>query len=196
MKFILPLIFILSFFSCCSAQSDTIALNTPNIFKITYLNPEKKEKISFTDYSTYNEVYLDTLTKDFLIIEHKSDTYTLISRKSVRVLLKDITELGYVKGDKSVFGALLGMGIGTVSGVILGALAEKQDKLYDKGSNRSVGTSIAIGFVCGTGLGYLLGGIYNNYETSELSRYDNDLNKKYLKILSIIQRGIQFNKNN
>lgn len=196
MKFILPLIIILSFFSCCFAQSDTIALNTPNIFKITYLNPEKKEKISFTDYSTYNEVYLDTLTKDFLIIEHKSDTYPLMNRKSVRVPLRDIKRLGYIKGDKSTYGALLGMGIGTTAGIILGLLAEKQDKLYDAGSSKSVATSTAIGFVCGTGLGYLLGGIYNDYEISELSLYDNDLNKKYSKILSIIQRGIQFNKNN
>ncbi len=195
MKFFLSLI-ILSFFSCCFAQSDTIALNTPNIFKITYLNPEKKEKISFTDYSTYNEVYLDTLTKDFLIIEHKSDTYPLMNRKSVRVPLRDIKRLGYIKGDKSTYGALLGMGIGTAAGIILGVLAEKQDKLYDSRSSKSVATSTAIGFVCGTGLGYLLGGIYNDYEISELSLYDNDLNKKYSKILSIIQRGIQFNKNN
>jgi hypothetical protein len=193
-------IFILLLFSLlvnkCYSQSDTIALNTPKIFKITYLNPEKKEKISFTDYSTYNEVYLDTLTKDFLIIEHKSDTYPLMNRKSVRVPLRDIKELGYIKGDKSMFGALLGMGVGTAAGIILGVLAEKQDKLYDSRSSKSIATSTAIGFVCGTGLGYLLGGIYNDYETSELSRYDNDLNKKYSKILSIIQRGIQFNKNN
>lgn len=193
-------IFILLLFSLlvnkCYSQSDTIALNTPKIFKITYLNPEKKEKISFTDYSTYNEVYLDTLTKDFLIIEHKSDTYPLMNRKLVRVPLRDIKELGYIKGDKSTFGALLGMGVGTAAGIILGVLAEKQDKLYDSRSSKSIATSTAIGFVCGTGLGYLLGGIYNDYETSELSRYDNDLSKKYSKILSIIQRGIRLNKNN
>jgi hypothetical protein len=196
MKFFLPLIVIFCFNICCFAQSDTVVLNTPKIFKITYLDPERKDKISFTDYSTYNEVYLDTLTKDFLVIEHKSNSQPLLKRKLVRVPLTDIKELGFIKGDKSMFGAFLGMGIGTAAGIILGAFAEKQDKLYDAGSSKSIATSTAIGFVCGTGLGYLLGGIYNDYEVSELSRYNKDLNKKYSEILSIIQRGIRLNKNN
>ncbi len=196
MKFILPLIVILSFNASCFAQSDTVVLNTSKIFKITYLNPEKKDRISFTDYSTYNEVYLDTLTKDFLIIEHKSDAHPLLNRKLVRVPLTDIKELGYIKGDKSMFGAFLGMGIGTAAGIVLGIFAEKQDKLYDTKSSKSVATSTVIGFVTGTALGYLLGSIYNDYETSELSRYDQNLSKKYSVILSIIKRGIRLNQHN
>lgn len=196
MRVFLPLIIILSFNICCFAQSDTVVLNTPKIFKITYLDPERKDKISFTDYSTYNEVYLDTLTKDFLVIEHKSDAQPLVNRKLVRVPLTDIKELGYINGDKSMFGTYLGMGIGTAAGIILGAFAEKQDKLYDEGSSKSIATSTVIGFVCGAGLGYLLGGIYNDYQMSELSHYNKDLKKKYSEILSIIQRGIRLNKNN
>lgn len=193
MKTILLLIFLFSL-NICYAQSDTVALNTAKIFTITCLNPDKSD-LAFSQYSTYNEVYLDTLTKNFLTFERKylDLNNPTVSTKTEKVALKDIQSIGYANGTKETFGLFLGMGVGALAGGILGAVAQRQDNMYSGQAPKSVAIGIIAGIVSGGALGYLFGGTYNNYEETNLERFATT-ETKYAEILRIATKGINYSK--
>ena len=195
MKFLLILIALFSFSISCYSQSDSIALNTPAIFSITF-KENKKSLIFDRNHTSYKEVYLDVLTKDYLIIRKKFDDENnpnAISRY-VQISLKDVEALGYATGKEETFGALLGAGIGLVGGTIVSIIATSFDRdaidpKYDSTTSK-FGVPILIGIGSGALLGYFFGGMVNSYETFELSRFDNE--KKYLEINKIVKKGLKY----
>lgn len=193
MRYFFILTIVIVFSNKLHAQNDTVILNSPKIFKITYLDSANKSSVTFSNYSTYNEVYLDTLTRQYLVIEFKHTDLTnpLINRKIARVPLKDIKEFGYIKGNRSDFGTLLGLGVGAAAGLILGAFAEKQDELYDEKPAKSILVGGVIGMVTGGAMGYFLGGMFNDYTMYNLEKYNSNLNKKFEEILKISTLGLK-----
>ncbi|MBP9096986.1 MAG: hypothetical protein KBG21_10285, partial [Ignavibacteria bacterium] len=135
-------IFILILSNNCFSQSDTIALNTPAVFSITF-KENHKALIFDRNYTSYKEVYLDVLTKDYLIIRKKFDDVKnpkAISRY-VQVSLKDIEALGYATGTEETFGGVLGLGIGAVGGTIVSLLGKSADNTsqgFNPGSTKSI----------------------------------------------------------
>ncbi len=151
--------------------------------------------MALTEYSTYNEVYLDTLTKDFLIFQRKYTDLNnpLVSTRTEKVALEDIRSLGYITGTKETFGLYLGMGVGAVAGLILSSVAQRQDNLYSGTPPKSIGTGIIAGIIGGGALGYLFGGMYNEYEKTNLEKFKNS-DTKFSEILKIINKGLKYNK--
>lgn len=193
MRYFFILTIVIVFSNKLHAKNDTVILNSPKIFKITYLDSANKSSVTFSNYSTYNEVYLDTLTRQYLVIEFKHTDLTnpLTNRKIARVPLKDIKEFGYIKGNRSDFGTLLGLGVGAAAGLILGAFAEKQDELYDEKPAKSILVGGVIGMVTGGAMGYFLGGMFNDYTMYNLEKYNSNLNKKFEEILKISTLGLK-----
>lgn len=189
-------LFILMFSDFCYSQSDTIILNTPAIFSITF-KENHKSLIFDRNHTSYKEVYLDVLTKDFLIIRKKFNDEKnpkAISRY-VQVSLKDIEALGYAKGTEETFGGLLGMGIGAVGGTIISLVANGFDNSaqdFNPGKTESIGKPVLVWTIAGATLGYLIGGHSNEYESFELTKFNNDNEKKYLEINKIVKKGLNY----
>ncbi|MBN8571991.1 MAG: hypothetical protein J0M18_20410, partial [Ignavibacteria bacterium] len=72
MKPVFALFLLLFFYNLCFSQGDTIVLNTPAVFSITF-KENHKALIFDRNQTSYKEVYLDVLTKDYLIIRKKFD---------------------------------------------------------------------------------------------------------------------------
>ena len=189
-------IFILILSNNCFSQSDTIALNTPAVFSITF-KENHKALIFDRNYTSYKEVYLDVLTKDYLIIRKKFDDVKnpkAISRY-VQVSLKDIEALGYATGTEETFGGVLGLGIGAVGGTIVSLLGKSADNTsqgFNPGSTKSI-TGQVIGWtLTGAILGYIIGGHSNEYKSYDLSKYNDE--KKYEEINIIVKKGLSLSK--
>jgi len=191
MKIFLTLLYLL--ISCSAfAQSDTIAYNTSKIFYIT-IKDANKSIISFTETSTYKEVYIDTLSRDYLIFDRKTldSENPMSSRKSEKIKLEDILVLGYKNGTHEELGLGIGAAVFGGTGFILGVNARKQDQLYnDKNPTKPMLTAL-IGLVVGAGTGYLLGGMIDSYKYFPLP---SERDKKYDAIIKIINDGIRQNK--
>ncbi len=193
---------LLGLFSPCFAQSDTVNLNTPAVFSITFYE-SKKSFFGLNANTTYNEVYLDLLTKDFITIRKKfSDVNhpNAVSRY-VRIPLKNIKSLGYATGTQETFGALLGAGIGIAGGTLIAVLTKiadnKQfDSKFEPGTISSITHPIMAFGGAGALLGYLFGGYLNKYESTDLTIYDNDNEneKKFMEIKKIVDKGINYSK--
>ncbi len=127
-KYILTFVIFL-FSNFCYSQSDTIKLNTPAIFSITF-HEEKEALIFKKDYTSYDEVYLDVITKEYLIFKKKYHDEKKPNAVSTirRIPLKDIKALGYSTVTKESFGTFLGMGIGVVTGTIVAIVAKSFDR--------------------------------------------------------------------
>lgn len=187
---------ILVFSEFCYSQSDTVMLNTPAVFSITF-KEYKKSLIFGRNHTSYKEVYLDVLTKDYLIIRKKFDDKknpNAISRY-LRISLKDVEELGYATGTQETFGGLIGMGIGAVGGTVLSLIAKGFDKgegKFNPGATESIGAQVLTWTGVGAILGYIIGGHSNEYKTFELSTLNNE--KKYLEINRIVKKGLSHSK--
>lgn len=189
-------LFILIFSGLCFSQSDTIALNTPAIFSITF-REDKNTLFSINEYTTYDEVYLDLLTADYVTFRKKfsdENNPNAISRIG-RIYLKDIKSLGYATGTQETFGGLLGMGLGFLGGTAVAIIARSMDRgaydqNYDSTTSKSFTTPMLIGFGSGAILGYIIGGHSNEYKTFELSTFSNE--KKYLEINKIVKKGLNY----
>ena len=189
---------ILLFINICYSQSDTTVLNTPAVFSITF--HEDKEYLLFERGSTtYDEVFLDVLTQDFITFRKKYpyDKNPKSITTSRRIALKDIKSLGYVTGTEETFGAILGMGIGAVGGTIISLVAKSFDQgegkgKFNPGSTESI-TAQVLGWTgAGAILGYLIGGKSNEYKKFDLSTYNNE--KKYLEINNIVKKALSNSK--
>ncbi|MBS1493031.1 MAG: hypothetical protein JST55_05960 [Bacteroidetes bacterium] len=186
------LLFTIFLLNTSNAQTDTVVLNTPKVFSISYYD-STKSAVTFTSYSSFQEIYIDTLTKKFLTIERKFTDLSnpLVSRKIERVPLQNIKSLGYISGTNANKGLLIGIGTGAIAGLILGSIAQSQDELFDSNVRKSVGISTIIGIVSGASLGYLLGGMFNDYTEYDLERYNNNPEKCYTEILKIARDGVK-----
>jgi hypothetical protein len=186
------LLFVFFILNTSHAQTDTVILNTPKVFSISYFD-STKSAVTFTSYSSFQEIYIDTLTKKFLTIERKFTDLNnpLVSRKVERIPLQNIKSLGYISGTKTSTGLLIGIGTGAIAGLILGAIAQSQDELFDSNVRKSIGISTVIGIVSGAGLGYLFGSMYSDYTEYDLERYSTDPEKCYIQILKIARDGVK-----
>jgi hypothetical protein len=192
-KKIFIFLFILTSASSYAQSDSAIILNTPRVFSVTFTNHDKS-LLDFSQYATYDEVYLDTLTKDFLIIERKYTDLKNpgISTRVEKIPVKDIKSIGYVSGSQDVMGAIVGAGIGTIAGIIIGIAANTYDKAsidpkYDKKNSPVV--PVVAGLVIGAGLGYALGGMLDKYEHHSVVQYKN-MERKFQEIQKIIQKGM------
>jgi hypothetical protein len=194
MKIILALFFAL-FLNQCFAQSDTVIFNTGKIFSITYLDRDKNG-ISFSEYSTYKAVFIDTLSKNFLTIERKYNALNnpLRNTKVEKIPLKNIKSLGDVVGNNGPIGALIGAGSGAIAGFIIAALSVNSNTGENNDKTNPKGIGIVSGLFFGTFLGYWIGVNNEKYEDYDLMKYNNDSEKKYNEILKIIQTGIKHYK--
>lgn len=117
----------------------------------------------------------------------------MITRKTEKVFLKNIKELGYVRGDKGPWGALIGAGAGAIAGYIITALAINPDgKTNDKTNPKGLG--ITFGLIGGAALGFWFGTLQNEYEEYELNQYNSNLERKHTAITEIVRRGMELNK--
>lgn len=193
MKYFLTLVILFSV-NICYSQSDSVALNTPAIFSITF-KENKKSLIFDRNHTSYKEVYLDVLTKDYLIIRKKYDDKrnpNAISRY-VQISLKDVEALGYATGTEETFGGLLGMGIGAVGGTVLSLIAKGFDKgegKFNPGATESIAAQVLTWTGAGAILGYIIGGHSNEYKSFDLSTFNNE--KKYLEINKIVKKGLNY----
>ena len=178
------------------AVNDSISLNTPAIFTITF-HETKKSLFHLNENVTYNRVYLDYITQDYLMVRQKAPDAkkTGAISKIRRIYLKDIKELGYETGTQESFSAMLGAGVGFLGGAIIGIVARSYDKAardpeFDSSNTtRSITTPILIGIGTGAILGYLIGGSENEYERFDLSIY-NDNKRKFQEINTIVKKGL------
>jgi len=196
--FLVFIIFLLS--NSCFSQSDSVILKTPAIFSITFYE-HKKVLLSSNQYTSYDEVYLDVIEQDFLSFRKKypGDEHPGAISKFRRIALKDIKSLGYAKNTQETFGAVLGMGIGAVSGLIITAIGngfDKADGKFNPGNNKSFTTPVLAWAGAGAILGYIIGGKSNKYETFDLGKYDADNEKKVQEIRKIVNEGLNYKEKN
>lgn len=177
------------------AQSDTtIIYNTPKIFSIT-IRDTNKSIFSMADETQYKEVYIDTLTRKYIVFERKytNSHNPLISRKTEKVFLQNIVEIGYKNGTHEENAAIAGAVTFAIAGVIIGNVAKNQRELYnDKTKTVSPFLAGVIGLAMGAGVGYFIGGLIDKYEYLDLTNYGNE--RKFTEITRIINRGIKRNK--
>jgi hypothetical protein len=182
--------------NACYSQSDTIKLNTPAKFSITFFE-QKKSLFGLNKFTTYEEVYLDDLTKDFITIRKKFDdpkNPKAVSRY-LRISLKDVKSVGYATGTMEVYSALLGLGSGAFGGLAVTAIGKGFDKganAFNPGETQSVTGGILVGAVSGAIMGYIIGSHSNDYENFDLSSYGND--KKFEEIKRIVNKGLSYKK--
>ncbi|MBS1493030.1 MAG: glycine zipper family protein [Bacteroidetes bacterium] len=194
MKLITFLLLVLSL-NKCFGQGDTIVFNTGKIFSIAYLDRDKNG-ISLTEYSSYNSVFIDTLSKNFLTIERKYNDLNnpLRNTKVEKIPLRNIKSLGYVVGNHGPIGALIGAGSGAVAGFIITALSINSNTGENNDKTNPKGIGIVSGLFFGTFLGFWIGVNNERYEDFDLMKYNNDIGKKYNEIIKIIQTGIKHYK--
>lgn len=198
MKYLLVLLAVCLFSKLSYSQSDTVALNTPAIFSITF-HEDKNYLIFPRGNTTYNEVYLDKLTQDYLVLRkkyHDEKNPDAIS-KYAKIPLKDIKSLGYATGTQETFGGLIGMGIGAVGGTFIALIAKGWDKgegkgKFNPGATESIGTQIIGWTAAGAILGYIIGGHSNEYKKFDLSKLSNE--KKFEEINEIVKKGMSSSK--
>lgn len=180
----------------CYSQSDTIKLNTPAKFSITFFQ-ERKSLLGLNNLITYEEVYLDDLTKDFITIRKKFDdpqNPKAISRY-LKISLKDVKSLGYAVGTQEIYSALLGLGSGTLGGLFVttaGKGFDNGDSKFNPGTTESVAGGMLVGAVSGAILGYIIGSHSNEYKNFDLRTYNNE--KKFEEIKRIVEKGLSKNK--
>ncbi|MBX7044461.1 MAG: hypothetical protein K1X86_01375 [Ignavibacteria bacterium] len=178
------------------SQDNSVILNTPKVFSITYIDKSEKSIFSLSEYTSYNEVYLDTLSKDFLVIERKYIDLKnpLVSRKVEKIPIENIKTLGYIKGNKSIIGSLIGAGSGAIAGFIIASLSINQDGKNNDMSSNPKGVGVISGLVAGAALGYWFGSDLNAYEQYDLSQFSKNNSKKFDEIMKIVRRGMRINK--
>lgn len=195
-------VLLLTFAGSLFAQNDTVHLNTPAIFSITFHDETQKTLFSLNYYTTYNEVYLDELTKDFITIRkkfHDEKNPKAISRFA-KIYLKDLKSLGYATGTEETFGTVLGAGIGIAGGALIGILSNiADDKQFTAKNSSNTISSIAhpIFAFGGAGaiLGYIFGGHLNSYESFDLTSYNKDNERKFQEINTIVEKGLKHKTN-
>ncbi|MBS1493032.1 MAG: hypothetical protein JST55_05965 [Bacteroidetes bacterium] len=184
-----------------SALSGIISLNTPAVFSITFYDGNKKALISSNKYTSYDGIYLDKIEGGYLSFRKKypyKDHPNAITTNR-RIALKDIKSLGYSTDSKETFGAVLGAGIGFAAGTIIGILSKTvDDKQLDPKFSPGTISSIAHPILAfgGTGLllGYFIGGKMNGYESFDLSKFNDDNDKKISEINRIVKEGLNYKR--